>query len=145
MDIVKKSIENSLCFGLFDDEKQVGFGRAITDYATFAYMADVFVVDNYRGKGLGKWLVSCILDHPDLQGLRRWMLATSRKEKKEAPEASEAPKKEPPKIVDETPLEPLPGSDAELYPFARKHYIQGRRYLAHSLPGMELMSMAWKR
>ena len=76
MDIVKKSIENSLCFGLFDDEKQIGFGRAITDYATFAYMADVFVVDNYRGKGLGKWLVSCILDHPDLQGLRRWMLAT---------------------------------------------------------------------
>lgn len=76
MDIVKKSIENSLCFGLFHDGKQIGFGRAITDRATFAYMADVFVIENYRGLGLGKWLVSCILDHPDLQGLRRWILAT---------------------------------------------------------------------
>ena len=76
MDIVKKSIENSLCFGLFHDGKQIGFGRAITDRATFAYMADVFVIETYRGLGLGKWLVSCILDHPDLQGLRRWILAT---------------------------------------------------------------------
>ncbi|MBW1841764.1 MAG: GNAT family N-acetyltransferase [Deltaproteobacteria bacterium] len=76
IDIAEKSIDNSLCFGLFDDEKQVGFGRAITDRATFAYMADVFVVESHRGLGLGKWLVSCILNHPDLQGLRRWILAT---------------------------------------------------------------------
>ncbi|MFC1828986.1 GNAT family N-acetyltransferase [Thermodesulfobacteriota bacterium] len=76
VDIVKKSIDNSLCFGLFDDGNQIGFGRAITDRVTFAYMADVFVVVSHRGLGLGKWLVSCILDHPDLQGLRRWILAT---------------------------------------------------------------------
>ena len=56
--------------------KQVGFGRAVSDRATFAYLADVFVVPAYRGRGLGKLLVSCILSHPELQGLRRWMLAT---------------------------------------------------------------------
>ena len=74
--IVEKAVSNSLCFGLFHYSKQVGFGRAVTDYATFAYLADVFVLPPYRGRGLGKWLVSCILAHPELQGLRRWMLAT---------------------------------------------------------------------
>ena len=73
---VEKAVNNSLCFGLYHNSKQVGFGRAVSDHATFAYLADVFVMPAYRGRGLGKWLVSCVLAHPDLQGLRRWMLAT---------------------------------------------------------------------
>lgn len=74
--IVEKSLSNSICFGLYHNEKQVGFGRVVSDQATFAYLADVFVVHAYRGRGLGKWLVSCVLAHPELQGLRRWLLAT---------------------------------------------------------------------
>ncbi|MBU0543967.1 MAG: GNAT family N-acetyltransferase [Proteobacteria bacterium] len=76
MSTVEKAVKNSLCFGLYHDSKQVGFGRAVTDRATFAYLGDVFVVPGFRGRGLGKWLVSCILSHPELQGLRRMMLAT---------------------------------------------------------------------
>lgn len=74
--IVGKAINNSLCFGLYHNSKQIGFGRAVTDQATFAYLADVFVVPEHRGRGLGKWLVSCALAHPELQGLRRWLLTT---------------------------------------------------------------------
>jgi GNAT superfamily N-acetyltransferase len=74
--VVETSISQSLCFGLYHNSKQIGFGRAVTDRATFAYLADIFVLQPYQGRGLGKWLVSCILSHPDLQGLRRWMLAT---------------------------------------------------------------------
>ena len=74
--IVEKAVNYSLCFGLYHNSKQIGFGRAVSDHATFAYLADVFVVPAYRGRGLGKWLVSCVLAHPELQGLRRWMLAT---------------------------------------------------------------------
>lgn len=74
--IVEKSITNSLCFGVYEDEQQVGFARVITDYVTFAYLADVFVLEAYRGQGLGKWLVQSIVEHPELQGLRRWLLAT---------------------------------------------------------------------
>lgn len=74
--IVEKAIHNSLCFGLYHNSKQVGFARAVSDRATFAYLADVFLVPAYRGRGLGKWLVSCVLAHPELQGLRRWLLAT---------------------------------------------------------------------
>lgn len=74
--IVEKSVAHSLCFGLYHHDNQIGFARAISDYATFAYIADVFVLPEYRGNGLGKWLISCILAHPELQGLRRWMLAT---------------------------------------------------------------------
>lgn len=74
--IVEKAINNSLCFGLYHHSNQVGFGRAVSDQATFAYLADVFLLSAYRGRGLGKWLVSCILAHPDLQGLRRWLLVT---------------------------------------------------------------------
>jgi GNAT superfamily N-acetyltransferase len=73
---VIKALENSLCFGLFHHDKQISFGRVVTDRATFAYLSDVFVIDSYRGRVLGKWLISCILDHPELQGLRRWLLAT---------------------------------------------------------------------
>jgi GNAT superfamily N-acetyltransferase len=75
--VFQKSVENSLCFGIYHLGRQVGFGRVISDFATFAYLADVFVAEPYRGQGLGKWLLECILAHPDLQGLRRWMLATS--------------------------------------------------------------------
>ena len=73
---VKRAMENSLSFGVYDSDKQVGYARMVTDIATYAYLADVFIDENYRGKGLGKWLVNMILAHPDLQGLRRIMLAT---------------------------------------------------------------------
>jgi GNAT superfamily N-acetyltransferase len=75
-DVVRRSIENSLCFGVYWGEEQAGFARVVTDRATFAYLADVFVLDEHRGQGIGKWLLEVILSHPDLQGLRRWMLAT---------------------------------------------------------------------
>jgi GNAT superfamily N-acetyltransferase len=75
-EVVARSIENSLCFGLYTEGKQVGFARVITDYATYAYIGDVFVLESLRGRGLGKWLMECIMQHPCLQGLRRWSLVT---------------------------------------------------------------------
>ena len=75
-EIIRRSIEGALCFGVFENEKQVGFARMITDRATFAYLADVFIIDEYRGLGLSKWLMEVIMSYPDLQGLRRMMLAT---------------------------------------------------------------------
>jgi GNAT superfamily N-acetyltransferase len=75
--IVKRSVENSLCFGVYQGDRQVGFARIITDYATIAYLGDVFILPEHRGKGLSKRLVGEIMTHPDLQGLRRWMLLTS--------------------------------------------------------------------
>jgi GNAT superfamily N-acetyltransferase len=76
MRVVKKAMEGSLSFGVYHNNKQLGYARVITDTATFAYLADVFIDENYRGKGLGKWLVDTILKHPDLQGLRRIILTT---------------------------------------------------------------------
>mgnify|MGYP000925243225 FL=1 len=76
LDVVKKSIQHSLCFGIYKGEQQVGFARVITDKATFAYLADVFVLPGHRGKGLSKWLMEFIHAYPELQGLRRWMLGT---------------------------------------------------------------------
>ena len=76
VEVVTRSIENSLPFGVYMGERQVGFARVITDYATFAWLADVFVLEEFRGQGLGKWLIEVILSHPDLQGFRRWVLAT---------------------------------------------------------------------
>lgn len=73
---VKRSIENSLCFGIYKETKQIGFARWITDKATFAYLADVYVEEPFRGQGLAKKLMSLMLFHHDLQGLRRYMLAT---------------------------------------------------------------------
>ena len=77
---VQKSIEGSCCFGLYKKIdsvlKQVGFARVITDCATFGYLADVFIIESYRGKGLAKWLMETIMNCPDLQSLRGWMLAT---------------------------------------------------------------------
>ena len=75
-EVVDRSIENSLCFGVYRDGKQVGFARVISDSATYAYIGDVFVLESYRGRGLGKWLMECIMQHPELQGLRRWGLVT---------------------------------------------------------------------
>ncbi|HXG92120.1 MAG TPA: GNAT family N-acetyltransferase [Blastocatellia bacterium] len=76
MDVVRRSVENSLPFGIYKGALLVGFARVISDYATFAYLADVFVLEEFRGEGLGKWLVEVIASHPQLQGLRRWILAT---------------------------------------------------------------------
>ena len=73
---VRRSIENSLCFGLYEAKTQIGFARVVTDSATFAYLCDVFVIENKRGRGLSKWLMETILAHPELQNLRRWLLAT---------------------------------------------------------------------
>lgn len=73
---VAKSLEHSLCFALLDGVRQVGFARVISDHAAIAYIGDVFVLPEYRGKGLGKWLIECVLAHPELQGLRRWLLGT---------------------------------------------------------------------
>lgn len=71
-----QGLDNSLCFMLFENEQPIGFARVVSDYATFGYLADVFVIDSYQGRGLGKWLMACVMSHPQLQGLRRFMLAT---------------------------------------------------------------------
>ena len=75
-EIVKKGIDNSLCFGIYNESKQTGFARVISDYSTFAYLADVFIIEEERGKGLSKWLIECILKHEHLQGLRNFCLLT---------------------------------------------------------------------
>ena len=76
LETVQLSIENSIPFGIYFGQDQVGFARIISDLATFAYLADVFILPSYRGRGLSRWLMECIISHPDLQGLRRWMLVT---------------------------------------------------------------------
>ena len=75
-EVVQRSVDGSLCFGVYHIEKQIGLARVITDEATFAYLCDVFIEEAYRGKGLSKWLMEVILAYPGLQGLRRFMLAT---------------------------------------------------------------------
>ena len=70
------AIKNSLSFGVYFGEKQIGFARVVTDYSTFAYLGDVFVLEEFRGRGLSKWLMQVIINHPELQGFRRWILAT---------------------------------------------------------------------
>jgi GNAT superfamily N-acetyltransferase len=74
---VEKSIDGSLCFALLDGARQVGFARVVSDRATIAYLGDVYVLPEYRGRGLGKWLIHCVMSHPELQGLRRWILVTA--------------------------------------------------------------------
>ena len=76
IETVRKSIEHSLCFGVYAAGQQVGFARVVTDYATFAWLADVFILESHRGLGLSKWLVECIVTHPDLQNLKNFLLAT---------------------------------------------------------------------
>ena len=74
METVQRSIENSLCFGVYEAKRQIGFARVVTDYATFAWLCDVFILEGYRGHGLGKWLIESITSQPLLQG--RFLLAT---------------------------------------------------------------------
>ncbi len=74
--VIERAVRNSLCFGLFDGSAQVGLARVVTDYATFAYLCDVYVLESHRGRGLGKWLIECVMVHPQLQGLRRFNLVT---------------------------------------------------------------------
>ena len=73
---VERALRNSLCFGLYEGRRQVGLARVITDGATFAYLCDVYVLEEHRGRGLAKWLMEVVVGHPDLQGLRRWSLVT---------------------------------------------------------------------
>ena len=74
--VVARSLQHSLTFGLYDGSRQIGLARIVSDYTTFAWLCDVFIHEDYRGRGLGKWLMQIIHSHPDLQGLRRWLLAT---------------------------------------------------------------------
>jgi len=76
LEVLRKAMQNSLCFGLYYKGEQVGMTRAVTDYATYAYLCDVYVLPEHRGKGLGQWLVECVMTHPELQNLRRFTLAT---------------------------------------------------------------------
>lgn len=76
LELVQKSVRGALCFGVYHKDRQIGFARIISDYATIAYLGDVFILEDYRGLGLSKWLMEVITQHPDLQGLRRWILAT---------------------------------------------------------------------
>lgn len=75
-EVVERSLRHSLVFGIYDGAQQVGLARVISDYTTFAYLCDVFIHEDYRARGVGKWLIGTVLAHPDLQGLRRWSLAT---------------------------------------------------------------------
>ncbi len=76
LEVVRRSIEHSLSFGLYKEDQQIGYARVITDYATFAYLGDVFILEPFRGQGLSKWLMEVVVTHPDLQGFRRWILLT---------------------------------------------------------------------
>jgi N-acetylglutamate synthase-like GNAT family acetyltransferase len=73
---VERAVANSLCFAVLHKKAQVGFARVVTDSATFAYLCDVYILEEHRAKGLGKWLMECVMSHPSLQGLRRFSLAT---------------------------------------------------------------------
>jgi GNAT superfamily N-acetyltransferase len=75
-EVIARAMRHSLCFGAFDGDRQVGFARVISDFATFAYVSDVFVIEPHRGRGAGKALMAAIMSHPDLRGLRRWTLFT---------------------------------------------------------------------
>jgi len=84
-EVVQRALRNSLCFGLFDGDAQVGLARVVTDCATFAYLCDVYVLETHRDRGLGKWLIECVMAHPQLQGLRRFNLVTRDAHKLYAP------------------------------------------------------------
>lgn len=75
-DMVRKSIENSWCFGVYNENGQIGFARVVTDRCTFAWLTDVFIIPEYQGRGLGKWLVSCIVEQPELKQVRNFLLGT---------------------------------------------------------------------
>jgi GNAT superfamily N-acetyltransferase len=73
---IEQSIANSLAFGIYKDQRQAGFCRVVTDYTTFAWLCDVFVLEPFRGQGLSKWMMEVVTSHPELQNVRRWMLGT---------------------------------------------------------------------
>jgi GNAT superfamily N-acetyltransferase len=76
-EVVERSVEHSLCFGIYEaNAAQVGFARVVSDFATVAYLGDVFVLESHQGRGLSKWLMECVMEHPALQNLRRWILLT---------------------------------------------------------------------
>lgn len=79
-EVLERAIAHSLCFGIYVGERQIGFARVISDYATYAYLDDVFLLAEYRGRGLGAWLLECIVAHPQLQGLKRFSLTTADKQ-----------------------------------------------------------------
>jgi GNAT superfamily N-acetyltransferase len=76
-EMIARYLQHSLAFGLYDGSRQIGLARVISDYTTFAWLCDVFIHEDYRGHGMGKWLMETVHSHPDLQGLKRWMLATN--------------------------------------------------------------------
>jgi GNAT superfamily N-acetyltransferase len=76
-ELIARYLRYSLVFGVYDGTRQIGLARVVSDYSTFAWLCDVFIHEDFRGRGLGKWLIKSVLDHPDLQGLRRIMLATN--------------------------------------------------------------------
>lgn len=76
LEIVRNSIQHSLCFGVYFEGEQVGFARVVTDYATFSWLCDVFIIEDHRGYGLGKWLISMVVGYPDLQSPNQFLLAT---------------------------------------------------------------------
>ncbi|MFH0882801.1 MAG: GNAT family N-acetyltransferase [bacterium] len=73
---IERAIRHSICFGLYQGKKQIGFSRVITDHSILAYVLDMFIIEEYRGKGHGSWMIQCMLEHPDLKRVRRWMLRT---------------------------------------------------------------------
>ncbi len=75
--VVRRSVQGSIAFAVYEGDRQVGFARVVSDRATFAWVGDVFILDSHRGRGLGLWLMRCVLAHPDLQELRRWLLAST--------------------------------------------------------------------
>ena len=77
IEIINKSVENSLCFGVYNKNEQLGFARVVTDFSIFAYLADVFILEEYRSLGIGKKLIQTILEYPELKDIKRWMLATT--------------------------------------------------------------------
>jgi GNAT superfamily N-acetyltransferase len=76
LDVVQRSIQHSLCFGVYQDDEQVGFARVVTDYATFSWLCDFFILESHRGRGLGKWLIATIVEHTKLQSAKQFLLAT---------------------------------------------------------------------
>jgi GNAT superfamily N-acetyltransferase len=77
LEVVERSVKHALCFGIYDGSgAQVGFARVVSDFSTVAYLGDVFVLESHRGHGLGKWMMECIMQHPALEGMRRWILVT---------------------------------------------------------------------
>lgn len=120
--ILEKAMRNSLCFGVYRKHEQVGFARVITDYATYAYLADVFILEEHRGKGLGKWLVQSVIKCPDLVPMRRWALIT-RDAQKLYRECGFAPLNEPEHHMQL--LQPYPGEKPKSLKSALSRFAKG--------------------